>query len=215
MTHELAKTLTTALVQFIDRERPEGTMCCSNIECGALEEAFKSDNLDDVEAFVQKKLSRLTEFETHLKWFIENCGSGIEHVKVGAKELLDLAKKELLKDDELGKKHLEGYIMGREDTMREMKDFIESHFNTNKAKEGGVLTDLYYKEYVRNPQPIPSGWGCDGTHCTNPQMDCINCPRKTTGGSFSTSSASGTSAATLHDNTSVTDGKPHNPSFTD
>ncbi len=64
------------------------------------------------------------------------------------------------------------------------------------------------------PTP-PSGWGCDGTHCTNPQMDCINCPRKTTGGSFSTSSASGTSAATLHGNTSVTDGKPHNPSFTD
>ena len=25
MNHELAKTLTTALVQFIDRERPEGT----------------------------------------------------------------------------------------------------------------------------------------------------------------------------------------------
>ena len=23
----------------------------------------------------------------------------------------------------------------------------------------------------------PSGWGCDGTICTNPQMDCINCPR--------------------------------------
>ena len=58
MNHELAKTLTTALVQFIDRESPEGTMCCSNIECGALEEAFKSDNLDDVEAFIQKKLSK-------------------------------------------------------------------------------------------------------------------------------------------------------------
>ncbi len=28
----------------------------------------------------------------------------------------------------------------------------------------------------------PSGWGCDGTICTNPQMDCINCPRKTSGG---------------------------------
>ena len=217
MNHELAKTLTTALVQFIDRERPGSTMCCSNIECGSLEEAFKSDNLDDVEAFVQKKLSRLTEFETHLKWLIENGGSGIEHVKVGAKELLDLAKKELLKDDELGKKHLEGYIMGREDTMREMKDFIESHFNTNKAKEGGVLTDLYYKEYVGNPQPIPSGWGCDGTHCTNPHGDCINCPKRFSSGETITTpnTASGISTATLHGNTSVTNGKPHNPSFTD
>lgn len=27
----------------------------------------------------------------------------------------------------------------------------------------------------------PSGWMCDGIHCTNPQMDCINCPRKITG----------------------------------
>ena len=30
----------------------------------------------------------------------------------------------------------------------------------------------------------PSGWGCDGTVCTNPHMDCINCPRKTTGGVY-------------------------------
>lgn len=27
----------------------------------------------------------------------------------------------------------------------------------------------------------PSGWMCDGTHCTNPHHDCINCP-KITGG---------------------------------
>ena len=248
MTHELAKTLTTALVQFIDRERPEGTMCCSNIECGALEEAFKSDNLDDVEAFIQKKLSRLTEFEQFMDSVVDDTireSYSEDGFKDICKDALALAKKQLLSyadesnpaieamadlertfecnpdklplwlQGKLGKKHLEGYIMGREDTMREMKDFIESHFNTNKAKEGEYLTDLYYKEYVGNPQPIPTGWGCDGTHCTNPQMDCINCPRKTTGGSFSTSSDSGTSAATLHGNTSVTDGKPHNPSFTD
>ena len=24
----------------------------------------------------------------------------------------------------------------------------------------------------------PSGWMCDGTICTNPQMDCINCPKR-------------------------------------
>ena len=28
---------------------------------------------------------------------------------------------------------------------------------------------------------------CDGTYCTNPQMDCINCPRRTTGGGTTTS----------------------------
>jgi hypothetical protein len=201
MNHELAKTLTTALVQFIDRESSEGTMCCSNIECGALEEAFKSDNLDDVEAFIQKKLSRLTEFETHLKWLIENGGSGIEHVKVEANELLALAKKELFEKwnenmkDEYARGKKDGLTIGYNKAMKEYNESVAYHFPIM-------------------PTP-PSGLGCDGTHCTNPQMDCINCPRKTTGGSFSTSSASGTSAATLHGNTSVTDGKPHNPSFID
>ena len=95
MTKELAKTLTTALVQFIDREIPEETMCCSNAECESIEEMFGGDKFDIIEAFIQKKLSRLTEFETHLKWLIENGGSGIEHVKVGANELLAIAKKEL------------------------------------------------------------------------------------------------------------------------
>jgi len=204
MNHELAKTLTTALVQWIDRERSEGTMCCSNIECGALEEAFKSDNLDDVEAFIQKKLSRLTEFQNAVRVMIIEALT--THIKDGngremsctvsinddtaillSAGLLELAKKELLSyadesnpaieamadlertfecnpnklpgwlKDELTKRYLEGYIKGRNDALREMSDYMESHFNTQ----------------------------------------------------------SGTSTATLHDNTSVTDGKPHNPSFTD
>ena len=30
-----------------------------------------------------------------------------------------------------------------------------------------------------DPMPIkPSGWGCDGIVCNNPNMDCINCPRR-------------------------------------
>ena len=230
MNHELAKTLTTALVQFIDRESSEGTMCCSNIECGALEEAFKSDNLDDVETFIEVKLSRLTEFETHLKWLIENGGSGIEHVKVGANELLALAKKELARRDEvITLNNLPPYDKGFQDGKAEAMADLERNFKCDPDKLPGWLIDELNKAYKRgqeashedyiNHLPImptpPTGWGCDGTHCTNPQMDCINCPRRTTGGSFSTSSASGTSTATLHGNTSVTDGKPHNPSFID
>lgn len=46
----------------------------------------------------------------------------------------ELAKKDLLMDDELGKKHLEGYIKGREDTMREISDFLHAHFNTETLK---------------------------------------------------------------------------------
>lgn len=104
MNHELAKTLTTALVQFIDRESSEGTMCCSNIECGALEEAFKSDNLDDVEAFIQKKLSRLTEFEQFMDGVVDDTiretysKDGFKDI---CKDALALAKKELARRDEV------------------------------------------------------------------------------------------------------------------
>lgn len=239
MNHELAKTLTTALVQWIDRERSEGTMCCSNIECGALEEAFKSDNLDDVEAFIQKKLSRLTEFEQFMDGVVDDTiretysEDGFKDI---CKDALALAKKQLL-----------SYADESNPAIEAMAD-LERNFKCDPAKLPGWLIDELNKAYKRGQEashedyikgyangykdaekryneslayhyPImptsPSVCGCDGTHCTNPQMDCINCPRKTTGGSFSTSSASGTSAATLHGNTSVTDGKPHNPSFTD
>lgn len=243
MNHELAKTLTTALVQFIDRERSEGTMCCSNIECGALEEAFKSDNLDDVEAFIQKKLPSPTEFEDKLASFALQCNGDFDVARKEAtkwsKELLALAKKELLSyadesnpaieamadlertfecnpdklpgwlKDELNKAFKKGQESSHEDYIR---GYTNGYKDAEKLyKESASIA---YNPPIIMPTP-PSGWGCDGTHCTNPQMDCINCPRKTAGGSFSTSSASGTSAATLHGNTSVTDGKPHNPSFTD
>lgn len=184
MNKELAKTLTTALVQFIDRERPEGTMCCSNIECESIEQMLEGEHFDIVEAFIQKKLLRLTEFEQEVSDVVEYCKEHGENVafdyaKRHAKTLLALAKKELLSyadesnpaieamadlertfecnpeklplwlQGKLGKKHLEGYIMGREDTMREMKDFIESHFNNEKAKD-----ETYHKN---NPESVPNG----------------------------------------------------------
>ena len=43
----------------------------------------------------------------------------------------------------------------------------------------------------------PSGWGRDGIHCTNPQMDCINCPRRTTGGGTITSPNTATGISTM------------------
>ena len=43
-----------------------------------------------------------------------------------------------------------------------------------------------YNKYTSYHFPVmpttPPVFGCDGIHCTNPQMDCIGCPRKTTGG---------------------------------
>ena len=113
----------------------------------------------------------------------------------GVKEGRRLEREDM--KNELAKRHLEGYIKGREDAEKQYNESVAYHFPIM-------------------PTP-PSGWGCDGTHCTNPHYDCINCPgRHSSGGTITTpNTASGTSTATLHSNTSATDGKEHNPSFTD
>lgn len=113
MTKELAKTLTTALVQFIDRERPEGTMCCSNAECKSIEQMFEGGCYDVIESFIKKKLSRLTEFQNAVRVMITEALT--THIKDGngremtgtvfisndtaillSAGLLELAKNELL-----------------------------------------------------------------------------------------------------------------------
>ena len=275
MNKELAKTLTTALVQFIDKERPEGTMCCSNAECERLEKAFEANNLDFVEGFMEKKLSRLTEFEQEVSDMVEYCKENGEHValdyaKRRAKTLLAIAreqfkpeidaeiekayktqdvvvfrkgweqgKEEVFKDlEKTGKVHCKSYDKGFQDGKAEAMADLEKTFECNldnlpkwlKDKIDGfkfkALTKGYnkgykdaekqYNESVAYHFPImpqrPLCYEPGGT-CTNPHMDCINCPKKTTGGGFNTSS--GTSTVTLHGNTSATDGKERNPSFTD
>lgn len=165
MNHELAKTLTTALVQFIDRERPEGKMCCSNTDCANLENAFNSENFVYVEAYIKMKLSGgLTEFESSLRQIIEETLS--DEVPKWLKD--DIARKEL-------NAHTKGYY------------------------EGYKVAEKRYNESVTYHFPImpgpPCGWGCDGTHCTNPHGDCIDCPRRfSSGGTITTpNTASGTS----------------------
>lgn len=68
--------------------------------------------------------------EDNKPYCCHNCDSWF-----GEEDDRPMEKEQKPSEDELGKKHLEGYIMGREDTMREMKDFIESHFNCENAKK--------------------------------------------------------------------------------
>lgn len=175
MNKELAKTLTTALVRFIDKQRPEGSMCCSNAECEAIEQAFIADNFFYVETLIKKKLSRLTEFEQEVSDIVEYCKEHGEHVafdyaKRHAKTLLALAKKELCNGCNA---NLEGYIKGQQDAKRQYDESVAYHFPT---------------------MPTTPVFGCDGVHCTNPHMDCIHCPKKTTGGGFNTSSGTSSKA---------------------
>lgn len=161
MNHELAKTLTTAIVQFIDRERPEGTMCCGNGDCKSLEEALKADNFFFVEAFIEGKLSRLTEFETHLKWLIENGGSGIEHVKAEAKELLALAKKELPmpEDTVIFQKGVEeGRRLEREESH---ENYVRGYANGYKDAEKQYNESVAY----HYPEPVPPGVAYKSPQC--------------------------------------------------
>jgi len=99
MNKELAKTLTTALVQFIDRERPEGTMCCSSYECEKIEKAFEGGTYDVVEKLIKKKLWDMTEFEMKLAEILSDWGeqtSVANYVRKYSPDLLALAKKQLL-----------------------------------------------------------------------------------------------------------------------
>lgn len=47
-------------------------------------------------------------------------------------------------------------------------------------RDNEILTPITLPKIPSNP----SLFGCDGIHCINPQMDCINCPRKITGGTI-------------------------------
>lgn len=213
MNHELAKTLTTALVQFIDRERPEGTMCCSNTECANLENSFNAENFIYVEAFVKRRLPNLTKFEDRLVAFALQCNGEFDVAKEEAakwsKELLDLAKKELLSYPDESNPAIEAmadlertYFCNPDKLPKWLKDDIakkELNAHTKGYNKGYNDAEKQYNESVAYHFPImptpPSGWGCDGTHCTNPHGDCINCPKPfTSGGTITTpNTASGTS----------------------
>ena len=208
MNHELAKTLTTALVQFIDRERPEGSMCCSSYECEKIEKAFEGGTYDVVEKLIQRKLTGLaTEFEQELAWIICEWGNSEEtkisnFVKKYAPKLLALAKNELLSYPDESNPAIEAmadlertYFCNPDKLPKWLKDDIarkELNAHTKGYNKGYKDAEKQYNESVAYHFPImptpPSGWGCDGKHCTNPHMDCINCPRE----GFNTSSGTST-----------------------
>ena len=113
MNKNLARTLTTAIVKYIDSERPGGTMCCSNVECERLEKALEEDEYKYVEAFIQKKLSRLTEFEKRLFEIRHIAKRDMysdqewQTLRNESAELLSLAREELFANDTVLKEYAE------------------------------------------------------------------------------------------------------------
>ena len=79
--------------------------------------------------------------------------------------------------EELAKMLQDEYNKGKE--LGEREGFTKGY---NKGYKEGYKEANESIPYRFPVMPTtPSGFGCDGTHCTNPQMDCINCPIKFTG----------------------------------
>lgn len=207
MNHELAKILTTAIVQFIDSKRPEGTICCSSYECEKIEKAFEEGTYDVVENLINRKISGLTEFEQAFSNYLKNDFEYFhtkkwdeqkwnDVIRTQSKELLALAKKELLSYADESNPAIEAmadlertYFSNPEKLPKWLKDDIarkELNAHTKGYNNGYKDAKKWYNDWRASRSPImpttPSEWGCTGIHCTNPHHDCINCPIKTTEG---------------------------------
>ena len=166
MTKELAKTLTTALVQFIDRERPEGTMDCSSYECEKIEKAFEGGTYDVVENLIQRKLTGLaTEFEQELAWIICEWGNSEEtkisnFVKKYAPKLLALAKKELARRDEvITLNNLPPYDKGFQDgKAKAMADLERTYFSNSDKLPKWLKDDIARKELDAHTKGYNKGY---------------------------------------------------------
>ena len=149
MDKELAKVFTTAIVKYIDSERPNDTMCCSNVECERLEKALEKNEYKYVEAFINKKLSRLTEFEEGLINFYNKRSEILpdkdgmynrhdceELLHESAKTLLTLAREQFIKD---------GYIIEKKafhDAVEKVSPEVMKEVSDNVDKENEELTEF-------------------------------------------------------------------------
>lgn len=129
---------------------------------------------DDFDLFIIITETELTEFEQGLVNFYNKRNAilpdkdGVfnkhdcdELLRESAKELLELAKKEICKGCTVG---LDQYWKGREDARKENANSYTFHYPTYQPPcfHGGV--------------------------CTNPMRDCINCPMHSSGATTNTTS---------------------------
>lgn len=63
----------------------------------------------------------------------------------------------------------------------DLKDIVDKMHRNLCAEIADKMVDIVYPPTYVTPCYAPNGI------CTNPQMDCINCPKRGTGGTWSTS----------------------------
>ena len=177
---------------------------------------WRDNKESDYDLFILTDEPELTDFERAVHRGL--LCAGLEVVPAGiiketAKELLELAKRELLSYADENNPAIEAmadlertYFCNPDKLPKWLKDDIarkELNAHTKGYNKGYKDAEKQYNESVAYHFPImptpPSGWGCDGTHCTNPHHDCINCPVKySSGGTITTpNTASGTSTAKM------------------
>lgn len=131
--------------------------------------------IKDGKIVVREKKPELTEFEQGLVNFynkrnailpdkdgVFNRHDCAELLHESAKELLELAKKEICKGCTIG---LDQYWKGRADAMKE------------------------YEKPITYNYPIYQPPCIHGGVCTNPFKDCINCPRQSSGATINTTTS--------------------------
>lgn len=190
-------------------------------------EKVSPEVMKEVSGNVDKMEEELTEFEKFMDKVVDDAiretysKDGFYDI---CRDALALAKKELARRDEvITLNNLPPYDKGFQDGKAEAMADLERTFECNPDKLPKWLKNALLQKYLvgydkgreeerRYGSQKPMCWE-PGRLCTNPMRDCINCPRMSTMEMYNTTC--GASAATLHGNTSATDGKEHNPSFTD
>ena len=126
----------------------------------------------------------LTEFEKAVEELYESCGVKELRFRDKAKELLFVAREQIIQEyveagikfvneiylDQIKKaEYQKGYSKGQEDAEKQYNEATAFHFAPPVQPNA-----VFYP---------PCFWGAP---CTNPQHDCINCPRQGATGPYST-----------------------------
>ena len=86
----------------------------------------------------------------------------------------------------------------KEDYMRLPKERL-AELLVERDNESEEIPPITFPTIPVKRSDIP----CDGTHCTNPQMDCINCPRRYYSGSAPFAATFNTASAENNDKVEV------------
>ena len=176
------KNMALSFGHYLDEHCPEDKMCISNGEWEDISQAFVDLNWGKIIRYVEK-------YQPKQEWSVEDEDRirQIERIaqQAGCTQKLQEEIHNWLKSL-CPQPHL---------SKEEFIKFGNLEYERGKADGYKKATEEYNK-HTSYHFPVMPTFGCDGIHCTNPQMDCINCPRKLTGGNYTTTPNTATTTGT-------------------